>query len=53
MPRKITYYVHNGSYVEHIGTIESCREFIANSQRLFGTKNLTICVQKNGRYVPA
>lgn len=46
------FYVHNGSYVQHVGTLESCRDYIRNSRDLFGVTGLTICIQKGNRYVP-
>lgn len=47
------YYVHNGSYVQHAGTRESCEQYIKNVKDLFDISGLTICVHVNGRYRPA
>jgi hypothetical protein len=49
---KRLYYVHNGSYVEHVGDRESCETYIRNAKALFGIKGLTICVETGGKYVP-
>lgn len=46
------FYVHNGSYVQHVGTLASCRDYIRNSRDLFGVTGLTICIQKGNRYIP-
>lgn len=46
------YYVHNGSYVEHVGDRQSCERYIRNAKELFGTTNLTLCVETGGKYVP-
>lgn len=55
-PRKPrTFYVHNGSYVEHVGSLESCREYIQNVRALNKPRffsNLVICIQRNNQYVP-
>lgn len=53
MARAKTYYVYNGHYVQHVGDRESCETYIRNARSLYGVRGLTICVQKNGRYVPA
>lgn len=45
-------YVHNGQYVQHVGSLESCETYIRNSRDLFGVTDLTICEQRNGNYVP-
>jgi len=52
MSKKL-FYVHNGSYVEHVGDRESCEQFIRNSRDLFGVTGRTIMVQVNGKSRPA
>lgn len=52
MAKTRIYYVHNGAYVQHTGSLDSCRAYIRNSRELFNVKGLTICIQRNGRYVP-
>jgi len=49
------YYVWNGYYVEHVGDRHSCEQYIRNVKFLGDATvtGLTICIQKNGRYVPA
>lgn len=47
------YYVYNGHYVQHVGDRESCERYIRNAKDLFDVTGLTICVQRNGKYVPA
>lgn len=49
---KKLHYVYNGHYVEHVGDRESCERFIRNAKELFGRNDLTLCVQRNGKYVP-
>lgn len=53
MMAKRLYYVYNGSYVEHTGDRESCETYIRNARSLHGVTGLTVCVQRNGKYVPA
>jgi hypothetical protein len=52
MPAKM-FYVWNGHYVQHQGDRQSCEQYILNAKELFGVTGLTVCVQRNGRYVPA
>lgn len=47
------FYVYNGYFVEHIGDRESCEQYVLNAREIFGITHLTVCVQRNGRYVPA
>lgn len=47
------FYVHNGSYVQHVGDRESCEQYIRNSRDLFGVTGLTIMMEVNGKYRPA
>ena len=53
MARTKTYYVWNGYHVEHVGSRESCEDYIRGARFLYNVRGLTICVQRNGRYVPA
>jgi hypothetical protein len=47
------HYVYNGHYVQHVGDRKSCERYIRNAKELFGVTGLTVCVQRNGKYVPA
>jgi len=46
------FYVHNGSYVQHQGSLESCQTYIRNVRDLHGITGLTIVVRKGNGYVP-